>query len=289
MSINVSFINMKGGVGKTTLAMQVALGARAAGLKVLAVDLDPQSNLSQAVLGAKRYKQMLDQNEPTVAQIFEGYSPPTKAKPGPSVASIGEIIRKCVDGNGPDLIASRLELCQTLRNPGGKERRLAEALAKVSDQYEIVIMDCAPTDSMLTDAAYSASGHVVVPVRPEFLAAIGLPLLARSLKTFKQANQDHTIEVAGVVFVLPSYSPSRECRESIAEVSAWAKDQGWRILSDEIPYSAYYPRSAREGTPIGRMSGVRPKTTRAFNSFANELFGVLGIDKRIPDRLREYQ
>ena len=242
MSINVSFINMKGGVGKTTLAMQVALGARAAGLKVLAVDLDPQSNLSQAVLGVKRYVQMLERDEPTVIQVLEGYLPATKAKPGPSIASVDDIIKKSSGGDAPDLIASRLELCQTLRNPVGKERRLAEALAKVADRYDIVIIDCAPTDSMLTDAAYFASRHVVVPVKPEFLAAIGLPLLARSLKTFKQANQDHALDIAGVVFVHSSgYSRgpegrafncrSRRCRKKGRLATFLERDPLFGVLS----------------------------------------------------------
>ena len=242
------------------------------------------------MLGAKRYLQMIERDEPTIIPIFEGYLPSTKAKPSPGVASIDEAIRKSVGGSGPDLIASRLELCQTLRNPDGKERRLAEALAKVSDRYDIIIIDCAPTDSMLTDAAYFASRYVIVPVKPEFLAAIGLPLLARSLKTFKQANQDHALDIAGVVFVHSSgYSRGPEGRALIAEVTAVAKKEGWRLFSNEIPYSASYPKSAREGQPIRWTSRVRPKTTDAFNNFANELLGVLGIEKRIPDVLREYQ
>ncbi len=284
MSISVSFINMKGGVGKTTLAMQVALGAQAVGLKVLAVDLDPQSNLSQAVLGAKRYVEMLQQDRPTVIQIFEGYLPATQAKPSPSAVSIDEVIRQCIGGDGPDLIASRFELCQTLRNPARKERRLAEALAKVSDQYDVIVIDCAPTDSMLTEAAYFASRYVIVPAKPEYLAAIGLPLLARSLKAFKQANQDHMIEVAGIVFVHSAgYKVSPEGRRLMAEISDFATREGWRVFSKEIRYSATFPKSAREGWPIGWDSRARPELIKAFNAFTNELFGAIGIEKRLPE------
>ncbi len=157
MSINVSFINMKGGVGKTTLATQAALSAQAAGLRVLAVDLDPQSNLSQALLNRELYVEMVKQNRGTVVQLFEGYAPATPDKPSPSAPCIDEVIMKSKSGRRPDLIPSRLELCQTLRSPGGKDRRLAEALATVLTHYNIVMIDCAPADSMLTDAAYFAS------------------------------------------------------------------------------------------------------------------------------------
>lgn len=284
MSISVSFINMKGGVGKTTLAMQVAFSAQAAGLKVLAVDLDPQSNLSQAVLGPELYAKVLERNRATVIQLFEGYLPAGQKTPSPSTVSIDDVILRPKSANYPHLIPSRLELCQTLRNPARKERRLAEALAKVSDQYDVIVIDCAPTDSMLTDAAYFASRYVIVPAKPEYLAAIGLPLLARSLKAFKQANQDHMIEVAGIVFVHSAgYKVSPEGRRSMAEISDFATRKGWRVFSKEIRYSATFPKSAREGWPIGWDSRARPELIKAFNAFTNELFGAIGIEKRLPE------
>src|SRR5437867_3781605 len=156
MATTVSLINMKGGVGKTTLAMQLALAAGAKGVKVLAVDLDPQSNLSQATLGAHRYIEHLEKERPTVIQVFEGYMPATSATGGPSQVDPDKIILKQVTGkhHTVDLLPSRLELCRTLRNPTGKERKLAKFLARVQKDYDLVLIDCAPTDSILTDAAY---------------------------------------------------------------------------------------------------------------------------------------
>ena len=141
MSINVSFINMKGGVGKTTLAMQVALSAAQKGLRVLAVDLDPQSNLSQALLRPQGYVKHLQASKPTVVQILDGYMPATSATASPTPISIDDVIIKGVGNlyqSKLDLIPSRLELSHTLRNPTGKERRLAKGLAKVADRYELV-------------------------------------------------------------------------------------------------------------------------------------------------------
>ena len=81
MAISVSFINTKGGVGKTTLAVQVAYAADKAGYKTLVVDLDPQSNLSQSLLTPEKYVRYLKQRKPTVVQIFDRYMPLTRQIP----------------------------------------------------------------------------------------------------------------------------------------------------------------------------------------------------------------
>jgi chromosome partitioning protein len=75
MAVAVSFINMKGGVGKTSLAMQAAIYAAWNNKRVLAVDLDPQSNLSQALLGPDEYVKLLKKGRPTVVQLLEDYRP----------------------------------------------------------------------------------------------------------------------------------------------------------------------------------------------------------------------
>ena len=83
MAVTVSFINMKGGVGKTTIASQLAYAAVRDRLKVLAIDMDPQSNLSQAVLGVHKYVDHLRHNHPTIVQIFEDYIPAGGASASP--------------------------------------------------------------------------------------------------------------------------------------------------------------------------------------------------------------
>src|SRR5437867_9296954 len=98
MATTVSLINMKGGVGKTTLAMQLAMAAAAKGKKVLAVDLDPQSNLSQATLGVRRYVEHLKADRPTIIQVFEGYMPPTTATGAPTSVDADKVIIKQVTG-----------------------------------------------------------------------------------------------------------------------------------------------------------------------------------------------
>jgi chromosome partitioning protein len=281
MATVVSMINMKGGVGKTTLAMHLAHTADSMNLRTLAVDLDPQSNLSQALMGPKAYVEYVSTRKPTVVQIFDEYVPTDSRSGSPRLLDVNEIVVKHAGywkDSSLDLIPSRLELSRTLKNPTGKERRLAKALAQVRKQYDLVIIDCAPTESVLTDAAYFASRYIVVPIKPEFMATIGLPLLARSLQEFRLENEDHEIEIAGLVFNhSSSYSSGPEGQQSIRDVSKVAKEQGWRICENQVRYSASYAKSARERTPLSRTSYARSEVIQGFKRLASEVFDLVGV------------
>lgn len=283
MAVVVSLINMKGGVGKTTLAAQLAHAADQKGFRTLAVDLDPQANLSQSLLTPEQYAKHLRDKKPTVVQIFDQYFPATDEYASPTTIEIDKIrIRKAGywAQSKLDLIPSRLELSRTLKNPTGKERRLAKALSKVADEYDLVIIDCAPTESILTDAAYFASRYALVPVKPEFLATIGLPLLARSIQEFKYENTDHELDVCGIVFVHSSkYSEGPEGRQSIKEVRTEAAKHGWHIFETPVRYSASYAKAAREGTPLENTSYVQYYVTAEFRRLVNEFFSVINLSK----------
>lgn len=174
MATTVSMVNMKGGVGKTTLSFNFAwYAAWRKNLRVLAVDIDPQANLTQYFMGPQGYLDYIEGKKPTVVEIFEQFSPPTTARPGPKPLKASEMvqtIQEWDDGSKLHLIPSRLELAWTLKNPTEKAHLLPKFLAKVEDQYDLIIIDCPPTESILTTAAYLSSRHVVVPVKPEFLA-----------------------------------------------------------------------------------------------------------------------
>jgi chromosome partitioning protein len=281
MATVLSMINMKGGVGKTTLAMHLAHTADSLNLRTLAVDLDPQSNLSQALMGPKGYVDYLDARKPTVVQIFDDYVPTDSSNGSPRLLDINEVIVKKAGYWGDstlDLIPSRLELSRTLKNPTGKERRLAKALARVRDRYDLVIIDCAPTESVLTDAAYFASRYIIVPIKPEFMATIGLPLLARSLQEFRLENEDHEVEIAGLVFNhSSSYSSGPEGQRSIKDVSKVARENDWYVCENQVKYSASYAKSARERTPLSRTSYARADVVRGFRRLADEVLGRIGV------------
>jgi chromosome partitioning protein len=255
MATTVSMINMKGGVGKTTLTFNFAWHAAwTKNHRVLAVDLDPQSNLSQYFMGAERYVKFIQGGGPTVVEIFEQFSAPTaghrSAKPiNPS--SIVQHLRKWKDGSLLDLIPSRLELAWTLKNPTEKAHLLPKFLAKLQEDYDLIIIDCAPTESILTTAAYLSSGYIVVPVKPEFLATIGLPLLARSLHEHQLSREDQKIDLAGIVFNdSDAQHVKPEHRRSRRDVKATAAEHKWPVFDNEARHSDSYARGSRAGTPI---------------------------------------
>ncbi len=274
---------MKGGVGKTTLASQVAHAADRADFKTLVVDLDPQSNLSQSLMTPGKYVNHLNKKLPTIVQIFDQYIPPSEENESPRPIDIHDVILKKVGywaSSTLDLIPSRLELSRVLKNPTGKERRLAKALAQVSTEYDLIIIDCAPTESILTEAAYFASRYVLVPVKPEFMATIGLPLLGRSIKEFQLENDDQEIEICGIVFNhSSSYDTGPEGRKSISEVIAVANERDWNIFNTHVRYSASYPRAARQGSPIGQTAHARYEVTSEFKKFEKEFFDTIGLIK----------
>ena len=281
MTVVVSLINMKGGVGKTTVASQLAHAAAADGLAVLAIDLDPQSNLSHSILGPSKYVQHVRTNGSTVVQILDDYIPAGGDEGGPRRIDVSDVILSGVGfgrNNRLDLIASRLELSRTLKNPTGKERRLARGIGQVADQYDLVVIDCAPTESILTDAAYFASRYVVVPVKPELMATIGLPLLARSIREFRLENEDHELEIAGLVINDQSeYSDNSEKKESITEIQRVAGEQGWRIFDYQIPYSRSYARAARYGLPLAQTQDARHDRIVGFRGLKDDILAAVGV------------
>lgn len=279
MTISVSLINMKGGVGKSTIAAQLAHAAARRNIRTLAVDLDPQANLSHSLLSPEKYVKHLQNNKPTIVQVFERYFPPTEGSASPRPVAIGQVIlKKAVFSSSLDLIVSRLELSHTLKNPTGKERRLAKALSEVADDYDLILIDCAPTESILTEAAYHASRYALVPVKPEYLATIGLPLLARSIQEFKYENTDHALDICGIVFNhSSSYSMGPEGHTSIKEVQAESKKNGWHVFETQIRYSRSYAKAAREGTSIGSTSYVQWPVPREFSQFVDEFFQAIGL------------
>ncbi|MBK1618481.1 hypothetical protein CKO42_08525 [Lamprobacter modestohalophilus] len=122
MAIAVSFINMKGGVGKTTLSAQVAHAADKKGFRTLVVDLDPQANLSQTLLSPEKYVQHLRYKKPTVVQVFDRYFPASDGNAAPQQVDIHSVIIEKVGywhNTSLDLIPSRLELSHSLKNPTG--------------------------------------------------------------------------------------------------------------------------------------------------------------------------
>ncbi|MEH2312304.1 MAG: ParA family protein [Nostoc sp.] len=273
MAKKVSIINMKGGVGKSTLTVNLAwhfAAYRHWSQKVLVVDLDPQFNASQYLLGVSKYKAILDSGKPTTWDILEQNTrtPTGLSKIIEPHKPIHNVVTFVTDSR-IDLIPSRLELAFSLKNPAQKERQLSRILAKIDNEYDLILIDCAPTESVLTTAAYLASDYLLVPVKPEYLSAIGLPLLVNSMNDFKNENDEHNLSLGGVVFnAAENYYPEEQLSKNM--VRDLASKQGWYVFQAEVPYSKSFPKGAREGKPIINTSYARTVQKERFMSFAEE-------------------
>lgn len=276
----VSVINMKGGVGKTTIA---ALLGRYASLSlkldVLAIDLDPQANLSQAFMKDRIYRQFLSNNSPSIVEVFKNYQPPTAGMTSPGPLDISDVVvgNTPLGGRNLELIPSRFDFSDNLVDSIKPDSKvLARLIASSFQDKDLIIIDCAPTESIFTRAAYHASRYVLVPVKPEYFATIGFPLLNDSLNAFRSNNRGHQIDVIGAVINNSSYhysgnrgGPERD--RAVNEIHQEAKQSGWYIFSNQIPFSRGFPK---------RMRGdfTHSGDARLFSNFASEFFKKLGLE-----------
>jgi chromosome partitioning protein len=269
----VALMNMKGGVGKSTLTANLGwYCAYQKDYRVLLVDLDPQFNLSQYVLGTNAYEGHLESRKGTVLDILEQGSPPGNSDREVSPQTVIAPVRSWDDGSGIDLVPSSLQLSFTLRNPTGKEYLLSNFLDEVRSSYDLILIDCAPTESILTTAAYLASDSMLIPVKPEFLSTIGLPLVVSSLADFTRSHRK-TVEVLGIVF--NAATDKIEHDRSRSFVRKTAKREGWYVFRNEVSYSDSYPKGSRVGKPIFMTEYARGTKIADFNAVAEEFYDRL--------------
>ena len=276
--ICISVINMKGGVGKTTIAASLAQAAArrwsiaGSSGRVLAVDLDPQANLSQALMGETIYEQFMNDQSASIAEVFDDYMPPSSDSPSASALDTSTVERITSRPN-LSVIPARFHFADRLNSNARPDPRcLARLIANQFQDRELVVIDCAPTESIFTQAAYHASRYVLVPVRPEFFATIGFPLLNNSLTDFRNRNAVHNIDVIGVVVNDATYQGNNaggpERRASMREIKQEAQNNGWRVFGNEIAYSRGFPKLMRgDNRHLGNAESE-------INAFAYEFFGI---------------
>lgn len=252
----VSVINMKGGVGKTTIAALLAHYATFT-CNTLAVDLDPQANLSQSLMGALNYKEFIESGAPSIVEVFERYQLATQSTVPPHLLGIDDAVQRIWPNiynvgrwRNLHIIPSRFDFSNNLTGALSPDPKvLARFIADRFQDKDLIFIDCAPTESVLTQAAYHASRYILVPVKPEFLATIGFPLLNESLETFKAHNPDHQIEVIGVVindmFDYQAHDETPERKRSISEIHEEAAKNGWYVFRSGLQYSRGFPKMMR--------------------------------------------
>ena len=177
MSKIISLLNHKGGVGKTTSAINIGAGMVELGKRVLLIDLDPQANLSLS-LGIPRQKF-------TIYESLRGES---------------ELVPFTVK-DGLDVIMSTLDLSgaeMELINEAGREFILRELFEPVKEEYDFIIIDCPPSLGLLTLNALTSSDHVIIPLQTEFLALQGLTKIKQVIDKVK-FRLNKKLEIGGVI------------------------------------------------------------------------------------------
>lgn len=181
----IAIANQKGGVGKTTTAINLSSCLAEKGQKVLAIDMDPQGNMTSG-LGVDK-----DEAEKTIYDLLIGE------------ADINEVIWKDVMEN-LDVIPTNIDLSAAeieLIGVEDKEYIVRNAIYKVKDKYDFIIIDCPPSLSMLTINAMTTADSVLVPIQCEYYALEGLSQLIHTVELVKE-RLNSGLEIEGVVFTM---------------------------------------------------------------------------------------
>ena len=212
----ISFINYKGGVGKTTLASNVAAELAFRGVRVLLVDLDPQSNLTFSFINVDEWTE-LDNSSRTIKHWYDEFLN------GDRDVSLRNLIIRPDNVNNKlsqmnaegyvDLISSHLELINldmelATQYGGNTERtfrssflrlftRLKKGLEEVSDDYDVVLIDCPPNFNIVTQNAIIASDLYVVPAKADFLSTLGIDTLVRHIESLTSRYNNYIREDGG--------------------------------------------------------------------------------------------
>ncbi|MBW3599145.1 MAG: ParA family protein [Planctomycetes bacterium] len=256
----IAFINMKGGVGKTTLAVNVAYGlAKVYRKNVLIVDCDPQFNATQYLMEDEAYlKHVNDNNKGTLRDIFVPRRPGqvntvqgtsraiNKSKMDLSLCTCS--IFKGGPGKGKlDLIPSTLALMELDTSRRQTESKLNNYLREKAVNYDYVLIDCPPTISVFTHAAVLASDKYIVPIKPDPLSVIGLPLLERTLEDYCEDAGIDTTSPVGLVFTLvrgPTPTKMQEVMDELRE------ERGGEVFSTYLSQATDVAKSVEEHRPI---------------------------------------
>ena len=267
----VSFINMKGGVGKTTCAVNIAAYlAREHQKRVLLVDLDPQTNASLSVMSEKRWTKW-QEDHGTMADILEVDSKRRDAFK----------LKDCIihdvqpDIPGLDLIPSHLKLTfldLDLAARPGRERIFTRKLEKVKLEYDVILCDCAPNLMTGTQNALYASDRFFIPMQPDFLSSIGLELLLDRL-AYLRKSLEFKISCLGAAFtrVRAHLHYHQETMERLREAKGLKRVHFFETI---IPENIKLAEAPMESRPIA-LHDASATGAEAFRSLTAEFLEKL--------------
>lgn len=241
------FVNQKGGVGKTTSAINIGAYLAEAGKSVLLVDFDAQANLSSG-MGIKPPK-------PGVYELLAGTVPFDKAIRKSAVRGL-DVIPASIDLSG-----AAVELIEQ------KERDffLKKALAPARNYYDFILIDCPPSLGVLTLNGMAAANAVLIPMQCEYFAMEGLSLLLKTIKRI-QKSLNPQLGIGGIFFTM--YDPrTKLAQDVVKQVSAYFKSA---VFTTIIPRNVRLSEAPSYGMPVS-LYDPQCSGARAYRSLSLEL------------------
>lgn len=234
----VSFINMKGGVGKTTLAVNVGYTlSKEFGKKVLLIDVDPQMNATQYTLNNSQVKYIMENPKSSLYGILYEIDLPavtssqSKENKNNTIISIN---------NNFDIIPSHLGLMSLDLDKHPYKLKQYMKDNNLKSKYDTVIMDLPPTISIYTMISLLASDHYLVPIKTDYLSFFGLPLLQDYICHLK-SEFELSLDFLGIVLTMarPGLKIYKDIKKMITENDEWKE----KLFNSELKYKTDIERA----------------------------------------------
>ncbi len=244
----ISIANQKGGVGKTTTAVNISAILAKKGKKVMLIDADPQGNASSGLGLEKDMENSLYDvliNDANIEDTLQD----TELK----------TLKVCP--SNMDLAGAEVELVSEM----SREQRLKEKLDEIKEEYDFVIIDCPPSLGLITLNAFTASDSVLIPVQCEYFALEGLGQLLNTINLVKK-HLNKTLEVEGAVLTMYDMRTNLS-NQVVKEVKRYFEDKVYKTV---IPRNIKLSEAPSFGMPI-IMYDAKSKGARAYEKLAREL------------------